>query len=272
MKKTIGIILAASIISGCFFSCEDSDSDVSKSKRSRSRSRSRSSSSSRSEYVSGSSEAEKTTEDDSDTESIPDNAVGAWTICDKSGKETDNVFILYNDLTYGLTDKDHLPDGTELNIEIPDINDYYSPLQITIEYDESEVEYREYRTERYLSDMYCATSNSHDANVRFKLRSEKGGELYMKLLTELYNPVNLWLSSEKESDGRFVNHRTLGSYFDNHESRVVCLGTFPPDTEIEVRATIRCSSGRYKGNEFMAMRKDGYMFYELDTNKMKRIS
>ncbi|MBR4626816.1 MAG: hypothetical protein IKO47_03825 [Ruminococcus sp.] len=214
-----------------------------------------------------------------DENKLPDNASGAWTVCDESGNETGKVFVLYKDLAYGIADKDDLSGGSVNFLHTPDPDGYIKELPLNICYDEKQVRMHDYSYttpdtgDVILHDCYESFPTSTDAYVDFRLTSEKGGEMYMALTTKIMKRANLWLSSEKDEAGNFINYRYVCTYFDYHADPVVCLGSFAPGTEINLRLTILPGEGgRYTGqNEYIMVQKTGYHFCELDTDRLKKI-
>lgn len=152
-----------------------------------------------------------------------------------------------------------------------DPKDYFTSLPSTVTYDETQVRYQVYNASGYPHDDFDAVAGATDPVVNIHLTAEKEGDIYMSLRSEMRKGVNLWFSSEKDEDGKFTNHKSLGGYFENSDDSVVNLGSFEPGTELEVRLTIRASSGNtYVGsNEYVMVRQGGYLFYNLDKEQFE---
>jgi hypothetical protein len=91
--------------------------------------------------------------------------------------------------------------------------------------------------------------------------------MYLKTYNE--KGVNTWISSEKDEDGNFINHTTLGSgsYYEEHNYCIVRLGSFEPGTDIEVRLTIRLNTTNPDTDEYTII-KD-FFFYQFDYDMFK---
>lgn len=117
---------------------------------------------------------------------------------------------------------------------ITGFTEYYTRLPETIELDRC--------TDEGYSDQHCYRANAGetDTHVNIHITAETNQEIYMYLKSYNEKKVNTWISSEKDENGNFINHESLGSnaYYENHDYRAVRLGSFEPGTEIEVRLTI----------------------------------
>ncbi len=152
-----------------------------------------------------------------------------------------------------------------------DPKDYFTPLTSSVSYDETQVRYQVYNASGYPHDDFDAIAGATDPVVNIHITAEKEGDIYMSLRSEMRKAVNLWFSCEKGEDGKFTNHKAMGSYFENSDDSIVNLGSFAPGTELEVRLTIRSSSGgAYVGsNEYVMVRQGGYLFYNLDKERFE---
>ena len=83
----------------------------------------------------------------------------------------------------------------------------------------------------------------------------------MFLKTDNPKGANLWISTEKDEEGNFINHKGYGRYFDGYEYSIVNIGAYEPGTDIEVRLTIR-QIDKTGNNEYI-MIKD-FQFYQFD--------
>lgn len=144
---------------------------------------------------------------------------------------------------------------------------YYVPFDCEISYDDSKVYLHDYvNTTGTVHDTYEAFAGVDDAVVNVHVTVPKTGDIYMHLGSEMRKACNVWVSSEKNEDGTFKNHKGYGTYFNTNSSPIVRIGPFDEGTEVEVRLTIQPTNGRYTGsNEYLMVRKNsGFNFYYLD--------
>lgn len=144
---------------------------------------------------------------------------------------------------------------------------YYVPFDYEISYDESKVYLHDYvNSTGTVHDTYEAFAGVDDAVVNVHVTVPKTGDIYMHLGSEMRKACNVWVSSEKNEDGTFKNHKGYGSYFNTNSSPIVRIGPFEEGTEVEIRLTIQPTNGRYTGsNEYLMVRKNsGFNFYYLD--------
>ena len=82
--------------------------------------------------------------------------------------------------------------------------------------------------------------------------------IYMFLNTEVQKSVNLWLSTEKDENGEYINHRFVSAYFENHDYHTInlssYLGDVAPGQEFELRMTV--------ANEYTVVQD--FQFYTFD--------
>lgn len=112
--------------------------------------------------------------------------------------------------------------------------------------------------------LFTADADASDPTIRIHITAESDQEIYMYLKTQNEKAVNSWISTEKDADGNFINHTSLGSgsYYENHDYSIVRLGSFEPGTEIEVRLTIRLNTSNPDHDEYTII-KD-FFFYHLN--------
>ena len=112
--------------------------------------------------------------------------------------------------------------------------------------------------------LFTANQGALDPTVNIHITAESSDDIYMYLKTENEKAVNAWISTEKDDNGNFVHHDSLGSgaYYGNHDYSIVRVGSYEPGTEIEVRLTIRKNSAN-PGTEEYTIIKD-FFFYHLD--------
>ena len=145
---------------------------------------------------------------------------------------------------------------------------YYVPFDYQVSYDESKVYLHDYtNTTGTVHDCYEAFAGVDDAVVNVHVTVPKDGDIYMHLGSEMRRACNVWVSSEKDENGEFINHKGYGTYFNTNSSPIVRMGPFEAGTEVEIRFTIQPSNGStYTGsNEYLMVRKEsGFNFYYLD--------
>lgn len=145
---------------------------------------------------------------------------------------------------------------------------YYVPFDYQVSYDESKVYLHDYtNTTGTVHDCYEAFAGVDDAVVNVHVTVPKDGDIYMHLGSEMRRACNVWVSSEKDENGEFINHKGYGTYFNTNSSPIVRMGPFEAGTEVEIRFTIQPSNGNtYTGsNEYLMVRKEsGFNFYYLD--------
>ena len=108
---------------------------------------------------------------------------------------------------------------------------------------------------------YNANAGAGDPTVNIHFTTLSDDELYMFLKSDNQKGANLWVSSTKDENGNFIDHKGYGGYFDGYEYSIVDLGSYPAGTDIEVRLTIRKIDG--SGNNEYIMVKD-FQFYHFN--------
>lgn len=100
--------------------------------------------------------------------------------------------------------------------------------------------------------MYTAGEGDPTVDMFITVPSDKPIYFYFK--TENQKEVNLWLSTDQDENGNYINHSFVGQYFENHNYHTVELGSFEPGSVINLRMTV--------ANEYTIV-KD-FFFYEFD--------
>ena len=80
-------------------------------------------------------------------------------------------------------------------------------------------------TEPYGNDQikYVA-EESGDPTVDMFITPDKDGDVYMYFKTEFQHAVNLWLSTEQDENGQYVDFEYVKTYFENHDYHIINLG------------------------------------------------
>lgn len=101
--------------------------------------------------------------------------------------------------------------------------------------------------------MYTAEADG-DPVVNMHITPENNNLIYIYFQTENQKEVNLWLSTEQDEEGNFINHKSCGQYFENHNYHIVDLGRFTPGQTFELRMTV--------ANEYTIV--NDFQFYYFD--------
>ncbi|MBQ8960031.1 MAG: YfhO family protein [Ruminococcus sp.] len=108
---------------------------------------------------------------------------------------------------------------------------------------------------------YNANAGAGDPTVNIHITAQSDDEMYMFLKSDNQKGANLWISTTKDENGNFIDHKGYGGYFDGYEYSIVDLGSYPAGTEMEIRLTIRKVDG--SGNNEYIMIKD-FQFYHFN--------
>ncbi len=110
-------------------------------------------------------------------------------------------------------------------------------------------------TEPYGNDQikYVA-EESGDPTVDMFITPDKDGDVYMYFKTEFQHAVNLWLSTEQDENGQYVDFEYIKTYFENHDYHIINLGNFKAGQTFNLRMTV--------ANEFTIVKN--FFFYQLD--------
>ncbi len=147
---------------------------------------------------------------------------------------------------------------------------YYVPFDYDVAFDETKVYLHDYMngSTGTMHDCYEAFAGVDDAVVNIHVTVPHDGDIFMHLGSEMRKQCNVWVSSDKDSEGKFINHQGYGSYFNTNSSPIVRIGPFTAGQEVEIRLTILSEgeNGQYIGsNEYIMVRKNaGFNFYYLD--------
>lgn len=112
--------------------------------------------------------------------------------------------------------------------------------------------------------LFTADADATDPVINIHITAQSDDEIYMYLKTQNEKAVNSWISTEKDENGNFINHSTLGSgaYYENHDYSIVRVGSYPAGTDIEVRLTIRLNSAAPDTDEYTIIKN--FFFYQLN--------
>lgn len=174
----------------------------------------------------------------------------------------DNPFNSQNMFLSTITGNTEFTETPDL-ITIDGNKEYYTRLEESIELSQCyESAYGDQR-------LFTADADATDPVINIHITAETDQEIYMYLKTYNEKGVNTWISSEKDEDGNFINHTTLGSgsYYEEHNYCIVRLGSFEPGTDIEVRLTIRLNTTNPDTDEYTII-KD-FFFYQFDYDMFK---
>ncbi len=148
-------------------------------------------------------------------------------------------------------------------IQIDGNKEYYTPLGV--EYSLSQCTESPYGDQK----LFTADSDAVNPVINIHVTAQSEEMIYMYLKTYNEKAVNTWISSEKDENGEFINHKQLGSnsYFENHDYAIVRAGSYPAGTELEIRLTIRLNNTNPDQDEYTII-KD-FFFYHFNYDLFK---
>ncbi len=159
---------------------------------------------------------------------------------------------------------------------------YYVPLDYTVKFDDSKVNFHEYNHNGTIHDCYESFPGVDDVVVNVDITVPKTGDIYMHLGSEVRNEINVWAAVKDKTDGVYKGQKTGNEYFDGYgvyfnkatnASPVVRFGPFKAGDEVEIRLTIppKGAGNVYTGSdEYMMIRQHaGFNFYYLDEAAFK---
>ncbi|MGN1085547.1 MAG: YfhO family protein [Porcipelethomonas sp.] len=142
--------------------------------------------------------------------------------------------------------------NTDINLQtgqFESFNEYFTKIEV----DPSSFVLNNVTTSPYgQQTMYTAGEGDPTVDMFIPVQSEK--PIYMFFKTENQKEVNLWLSTDQDGNGNYINHSFVGAYFENHNYHTIELGSFEPGSVINLRMTV--------ANEYTIV-KD-FFFYEFD--------
>lgn len=103
-------------------------------------------------------------------------------------------------------------------------------------------------------DQTMYTAGEGDPTVNMHITAPSDETIYMFFKTENQKAVNLWLSTEQDPNGNYINHELVSTYFEGHDYHTINLGQFEEGQEFELRMTV--------ANEYTIV-KD-FFFYSFD--------
>lgn len=169
----------------------------------------------------------------------------------------DNPFNSQNMFLSTITGNTQFTETPE-SITIDGNREYYTRIPEEIELSQCyESPYGEQR-------LFTANADASDPVINIHITAQTADDIYMYLKTQNEKAVNTWISTEKDENGNFINHQTLGTnqYFEEHNYSIVRVGAFEPGTEIEVRLTIRLNSSEPDKDEYTIIKN--FFFYHLN--------
>ena len=159
---------------------------------------------------------------------------------------------------------------------------YYVPLDYTVKFDDSKVNFHEYNHNGTIHDCYESFPGVDDVVVNVDITVPKTGDIYMHLGSEVRNEINVWAAVKDKTDGVYKGQKTGNEYFDGYgvyfnkatnASPVVRFGPFKAGDEVEIRLTIppKGAGNVYTGSdEYMMIRQHaGFNYYYLDEAAFK---
>lgn len=159
----------------------------------------------------------------------------------------DNTFNSQNILLSTLSG------NTDINLTTGQFNSFNEYFK-QIEADPNDFVLNNVTTSPYGNQTMYTAAESGDPTVDMFITVPSEKPIYLFFKTENQKEVNLWLSTEKDENGNYINHDFVGTYFENNNYHTVELGTFEPGSTINLRMTV--------ANEYTIV-KD-FFFYEFD--------
>ncbi len=103
-------------------------------------------------------------------------------------------------------------------------------------------------------------AESGDPTVDMFITPETDDDVYIFFKTDYQKAVNLWLSTEQDDSGAYVDHKFVKKYFEDHDYHIINLGSFEPGTTFNLRMTV--------ANEFTIIKN--FFFYQLDRDAFQQ--
>ncbi len=154
------------------------------------------------------------------------------------------------------------------NNEFVNYNKYFKPMNVNKDdFILNNVTISPYPTATAPNQLQYTAATEGDPVVNMHITPETDEAVYIYFQTEVQHKVNLWLSTEKDADGNFINHKGLGQYFEDHNYHALNLGKFTPGEEFELRMTVAYEYTIV--NNFFFYQFDEKLFQE-DMNKLKQ--
>ena len=154
---------------------------------------------------------------------------------------------------------------------------YYYPLPITEELRFNECYQDMYGSQyRYREDGWSSanpTQHQPDPTVDFFFEAQSDDPIYLFFKTENESKVNLWLSDQwnkddatkmKNTDG--TDAKSLGSYFETDNYKILYVGTFPKGQKLQLRMTLLTDSNNTK-EKYTIIKQ--HLFYHFDAAKFQ---
>lgn len=147
------------------------------------------------------------------------------------------------------------------NIEIDEngnfqnYHEYFKPMNVNRDdFILENVTVSPYPTETAPDQLQYTAAKEGDPVVNMHITPQSDGAVYIYFQTENQKEVNLWLSTEKDENGNYVNHKGMDQYFENHNYHTLNLGVFEAGQEFELRMTV--------ANEYTIV--NNFLFYQFD--------
>ncbi len=105
---------------------------------------------------------------------------------------------------------------------------------------------------------YEALAGSGNKDVNVHITAPVDGDYYVHVSAKIRKSAGLYVSTEKDENGNFINHQSRGMYFDTNSAPIVRLGNFTAGQEIEVRFAIQATGeATYDGHDDYIMTNVG---------------
>ena len=155
---------------------------------------------------------------------------------------------------------------------------YYYPLPITEDlrfnqcYEDAYGSQRRFREDGWSSTN--PTQHQPDPTVDFFFEAQSDDPIYLFFKTENESKVNLWLADQwntedatkmKNTDGS--DAKSLGSYFETDNYKILYVGQFPKGQKLQLRMTLLTGDNNNK-EKYAIVKK--FLFYHFDTAKFQQ--
>ncbi len=143
--------------------------------------------------------------------------------------------------------------------------EYYTPIEVSYQLANVNEEPYGSNQKKFIED-----GSGKDPTIRLHITAQSNDEIFMYLKTLFQKEVNLWISTEKDENGNFINHKALGEnkYFEGDNYNALRIGSYPTGTDIEVRLTLKEDKTGKSKDKFTII-KD-FLFYHFNYDAFKK--
>lgn len=179
----------------------------------------------------------------------------------------DNTFNSQNMFLSTLTGQTVFVTDDKGDVTFDGNAEYYTPIEVSYQLaNVNEEPYGEKKNQK----KFIADGSGKDPTIRLHITARSNDEIFMYLKTYFQKEVNLWISTEKDENGNFINHKALGEnkYFEGDNYNALRIGSYPAGTDIEVRLTLKEDKTGKSKDKFTII-KD-FLFYHFNYDAFKK--